>query len=77
MRWKRDVGCADCKWDYFNPFDNQPLRFLWWLDDAAHRRHLRMGYGPLRWICELLDRQLRAAPLPDAAPAGEIADARE
>ena len=57
MKGRRD--CEQCATVYFQPFDRQPLRFLWWVDDALHKLHAPR-IGPVRWLCSYLDRKLGA-----------------
>lgn len=49
--------CQQCETVYVQPFREQPLRLLWWLDDWLHRRHV--PWWLQRWTCEYVDRQLR------------------
>lgn len=71
MRWRRDDDCDQCNTAYYQPFRRQPLRFLWWLDDALHRLHITNWLS--RRLCDHVDRALFPKDLPGASMGGQNA----
>lgn len=61
MRWRRDPDCDDQR-HHHNPFRDQPLRFLWWLDDYLHRRHV--SFWAQRKLCNHVDKALFPPDMP-------------
>ena len=48
----------DLSYRYTQPFDKQPQRLLWWVDDVFHRRAPMWLFRLWRPVCDWLDRQI-------------------